>query len=202
MRENFTYGSMRGCWRRSYGADCDTGATAKAAGQPKPPFLWPPRQRPTLQRRNVLDHLTDEQKPAVAKKLNAAYALEDHAAAKQALSVLHRELMDLNPSAARSLGEGMEEILTIHRLHVPMQLRKTLASTNVIESAFSIVETVCRNVKRWRAGDHIERWVGSGLLVAERQFRKVQGYREIPSLLTALANTVSKRTVAEEVKVA
>ena len=77
-----------------------------------------------------------------------------------------------------------------------------LLSTNVIESAFSIVETVCRNVKRWRAGDHIERWVGSGLLVAERQFRKVQGYREIPALLTALANAVSKKTVVEQGKVA
>src|SRR5258708_3426846 len=55
-------------------------------------------------RRNVLDHLTDEQKPGVAKRLNAAYALEDYAAAKQALNQLHRELMDLNPSAARSLG--------------------------------------------------------------------------------------------------
>ncbi len=96
-------------------------------------------------RRNVLDHLTDEQKPAVAKRLNAAYGLEDYAAAKLALNKLHRELMDLNPSAARSLGEGMEETLTVHRLHVPMQLRKTLASTNVIESAFSIVERVCRN---------------------------------------------------------
>src|SRR5581483_1480150 len=99
-------------------------------------------------RRNVLDHLTDEQKPAVAKKLNAAYALEDYSAAKQALNTLHRELMDLNPSAARSLAEGMDETLTVHRLRVPMQLRKTLASTNVIESAFSIVEQVCRNVKR------------------------------------------------------
>jgi putative transposase len=100
-------------------------------------------------RRNVLDHLTEEQKPDVAKKLNAAYALEDYAAAKQALNVVHRELMDLNPSAARSLGEGMEETLTVHRLHLPMQLRKTMASTNVIESAFSIVEQVCKNVKRW-----------------------------------------------------
>ena len=104
-------------------------------------------------RRNVLDHLTDEHKPAVAKRLHAAYALEDYAAAKQALNGLHRELMDLNPSAARSLGEGMEETLTVHRLHVPMQLRKTLASTNVIESAFSIVEQVCKNVKRWHGGD-------------------------------------------------
>jgi transposase-like protein len=137
-------------------------------------------------RRNVLDHLTDEQKPAVAQRLNAAYALEDHAAAKQALNTLHRELMDLNPSAARSLGEGMEETLTVHRLHVPMQLRKTLASTNVIESAFSIVERVCRNVKRWHGGDQRERWVGSGLLVAQKQFRRITGYKQIPALIREL----------------
>jgi putative transposase len=153
-------------------------------------------------RRNVIDHLPEEHKSAVKKKLQNAYAMTEYADAKRALERLHRELMELNPSAARSLEEGMEETLTVHRLRVPAQLRRTLASTNVIESAFSIVETVCRNVKRWRAGDHIERWVGSGLLVAERQFRKVQGYREIPSLLTALANTVSKKAVAEEVKVA
>jgi putative transposase len=137
-------------------------------------------------RRNVLDHLTDEQKPAVAQRLNAAYALEDYAAAKQALNMLHRELMDLNPSAARSWGEGMEETLTVHRLHVPMQLRKTLASTNVIESAFSIVERVCKNVKRWHGGDQRERWVGSGLLVAQKQFRKVTGHKQIPALLREL----------------
>src|SRR6516162_4675916 len=153
-------------------------------------------------RRNVVDHLPEEHKSAVRKKIQNAYAMTEYADAKRALDRLHRELMELNPSAARSLEEGMEETLTVHRLRVPAQLRRTLASTNVIESAFSIVETVCRNVKRWRAGDHIERWVGSGLLVAERQFRKVQGYREIPSLLTALANTVSKKAVAEQVKVA
>ena len=137
-------------------------------------------------RRNVLDHLTDEQKPEVAKKLNAAYALEDYAAAKLALNILHRELMDLNPSAARSLGEGMEETLTVHRLHVPTQLRKTLASTNVIESAFSIVEQVCKNVKRWHGGDQRERWVGSGLLVAQKQFRRVTGHKQIPALIREL----------------
>jgi putative transposase len=137
-------------------------------------------------RRNVLDHLTDEQKPEVAKKLNAAYALEDYAAAKSALNILHRELMDLNPSAARSLGEGMEETLTVHRLHVPTQLRKTLASTNVIESAFSIVEQVCKNVKRWHGGDQRERWIGSGLLVAQKQFRRVTGHKQIPALIREL----------------
>jgi transposase-like protein len=145
-------------------------------------------------RRNVLDHLTDEQKPLVAKTLNAAYALEDYAAAKQALNALHRELMDLNPSAARSLAEGLEETLTVHRLHIPPQLRKTLASTNVIESAFSIVERVCANVKRWHAGDQRERWVGSGLLVAEKQFRRVQGHKQIPILLRELETLVPSKS--------
>ena len=149
----------------------------------------------------MLDHLTDEQKPGVAKQLNAAYALEDYAAAKQALNALHRELMDLNPSAARSLGEGMEETLTVHRLHLPMQLRKTMASTNVIESAFSIVEQVCRNVKRWHGGDQRERWVGSGLLVAEMQFRRVQGHKQIPILIRELeALTLNKAEVVKRRK--
>ena len=198
MRENFTYGSMRGCWRTELWSGLRHRCTAKAAGQPKSPFLWPPRQRPTLQRRNVLDHLTDDQKPGVAKRLNAAYALEDYAGAKQALNQLHRELMDLNPSAARSLGEGMEETLTVHRLHVPMQLRKTLASTNVIESAFSIVERVCRNVKRWNGGDQRERWVGSGLLIAQKQFRRITGYKQIPALIRELEMFApSKRAIAK-----
>ena len=152
-------------------------------------------------RRNVLDHLTEEQKPGVAKRLNAAYALEDHEAAKQALNALHRELMDLNPSAARSLGEGMEETLTVHRIHVPMQLRKTLASTNVIESAFSIVEQVCKNVKRWHGGDQRERWVGSGLLVAQKQFRRIIGYKQIPALIRALeVQKLSKSGVVKQRK--
>ena len=145
-------------------------------------------------RRNVLDHLAEEHKATVAKRLNAAYAMEDYAAAKQSLDRLHRELMDLNPSAARSLGEGMEETLTVHRLRVPMQLRKTLASTNVIESAFSIVEHVCKNVKRWHGGDQRERWVGSGLLVAQQHFRLIIGYKQIPVLTQELqARVPSKR---------
>jgi hypothetical protein len=72
------------------------------------------------------------------------------------------------------------------------QLRRTLSSTNVIESAFSIVETVCRKVKRWRDGDHVERWIASGLLVAEQQFRKVVGYREIPTFIASMQNAPKK----------
>jgi transposase-like protein len=153
-------------------------------------------------KRNVVDHLPDEYKADVRRKMQNAYQMADYADAKRALDQLHRELMDLNPSAARSLEEGMEETLTVHKLRVPDQLRRSLASTNVIESAFSIVETVCRNVKRWRTGDQIERWVGSGLLVAERQFRKVIGFRQIPLLLSSMANAVSKKPVAKGVAVA
>jgi putative transposase len=148
-------------------------------------------------KRNVIDHLPEEYKADVKRKLQNAYAMVEYHDAKRALESLHRELMHINPSAARSLEEGMEETLTVHRLRVPAQLRRTLSSTNVIESAFSIVETVCRNVKRWRAGDQIERWVGSGLLVAERQFRKVIGYREIPMLLSSMANAISNKPIAK-----
>jgi transposase-like protein len=148
-------------------------------------------------KRNVIDHLPEEYKADVKRKLQNAYAMVEYHDAKRALESLHRELMHINPSAARSLEEGMEETLTVHRLRIPAQLRKTLSSTNVIESAFSIVETVCRNVKRWRAGDQIERWVGSGLLVAERQFRKVIGYREIPMLLSSMANAISNKPIAK-----
>ena len=153
-------------------------------------------------KRNVVDHLPDEYKADVRRKMQNAYGMADYPDAKRALDQLHRELMDLNPSAARSLEEGLEETLTVHKLRVPGQLRRTLASTNVIESAFSIVETVCRNVKRWRPGDQIERWVGSGLLVAERQFRKVIGFRQIPMLVSSMANAVSKKPIAKGAAVA
>jgi len=153
-------------------------------------------------KRNVVDHLPDEHKADVKRKLQNAYQMADYADAKRALDRLHRELMDVNPSAARSLEEGMEETLTVHKLRVPDQLRRTLCCTNVIESAFSIVETVCRNVKRWRDGDHIERWVGSGLLVAERQFRKVIGHRQIPLLLSSMATAASKKPIAKGAAVA
>jgi transposase-like protein len=144
-------------------------------------------------RRNVLDHIGDDDQDAVARKLNAASALEEYEAAKQALDGLHRELMHLNPSAARSLAEGLDETLTVHRLHVPQQLRMTVASTNVIESAFAIVERVCLNVKRWRGGDQRDRWVGSGLIVAEKQFRRVRGYKQLPVLLRVLENLKPSR---------
>jgi len=65
-----------------------------------------------------------------------------------------------------------------------------------------LISGVCRNVKRWRTGDQIERWVGSGLLVAERQFHKVIGHRQIPLLLSSMANAISKKPIAKAAAVA
>lgn len=133
--------------------------------------------------RNVVDHLIEDYQTAVRCKLRNAYSMREHADAKKGLDTLLHELMHLNPSAARSLEEGMSETLTMHQLRIPDKLRRTLSSTNVIESAFSTVETVCRNVKRWRGGDQYLRWVASGLLWAESRWNRIHGHREIPILV-------------------
>lgn len=142
--------------------------------------------------RNVIDHLPEEHHGHVRQKLHSAYGMREYADARRGLDLLLRELMDLNPSAARSLEEGMEETLSVHRLRVPPMLRSSLSSTNVIESAFSVVETVCRNGKHWQGGDQYLRWVGSGLLYAESRWNRVHGYRELPLLVKELELAVLK----------
>ena len=133
-------------------------------------------------RRNVKEHLPKSAQGDYDRRIRNAYALTEYAAAEAELEKIFRQLERINPSAARSLEEGLEETLTVHRLGVGPLLRRTLASTNAIESCFSIVEKVARNVKRWRAGDHALRWTATGLLEAEKKFRKVKGYRELELL--------------------
>jgi putative transposase len=150
-------------------------------------------------RRNIVGHFADEEQSGWDRRLANAYDLRSYREAKAALLRIQDELNHVNPSAARSLEEGLEETLTLHRLKVPVELWKTLRSTNVIESAFSIVRVVCHNVKRWRPGNQTERWVGSGLVVAEKQFRRIVGYRALPGLLTALEADVKQPKSAARV---
>jgi putative transposase len=142
--------------------------------------------------RNVVDHLPEEFQSAIRYKMRNAYAMTAETDAKTALQTLLHELMHLNPSAARSLEEGMDETLTMHRLRLPPDLRRTLSSTNLIESTFSTVENVCRNVKRWQGGDQYLRWVASGLLWAESRWNRIQGYRQLPLLVKELELAVVK----------
>jgi putative transposase len=152
--------------------------------------------------RNVVDHLTEEYQMATRCKMRNAYAMVDHGDAKRALDALLLELMHLNPSAAHSLEEGMEETLTMHRLRVTEKLRHNLSSTNMIESAFSTVETVCRNVKRWQGGDQYLRWVASGLLWAESRWNRIYAYRELPILVKELELAVVKSIPVRHASVA
>lgn len=133
-------------------------------------------------RRNLRDHLPKECQADYDRQLHNAYTMTRYEDAKTALEKLFRQLERINPSAARSLEEGMEETLTLHRLGVGPLLRRSLSSTNIIESCLSTVRHVARNVKRWQGGDHIARWTAAGLLEAERKFRRVKGYRGLEAL--------------------
>jgi transposase-like protein len=137
-------------------------------------------------RRNVKDHLPEGCRADYDRQLRNAYAMSGYEEAKAALQRIWRQLCDVNPSAARSLEEGMEETLTLHRLGVTPLLRRSLASTNIIESCLSTVRQVARNVKRWQGGDHRVRWAAAGLLEAEKKFRKVKGYRHLEELARKL----------------
>jgi len=152
--------------------------------------------------RNVIDHLAEGHQTYVRLKMRNAYATNDYEAAKKILQALLRELMEINPSAAHSLEEGMEETLTLHRLRVPATLRTSLRSTNIIESAFSVVEKVCQNVKNWQGGDQYLRWVGSGLIWAESRWNRVHGYKELPILVKELELAVIKAMPLKLAKVA
>lgn len=144
--------------------------------------------------RNVTEHLPEAKRPAVKFRMRAAYQMNEAADAKLALLKLHDELMQDNPSAAGSLAEGLDETLTTLELRVPTRLNRSLASTNGIESSFSVVERICDQVKRWQGSDHRLRWVASALLFVESRWNKLQGYRHMPVLVNALFSAYKLRT--------
>ena len=137
-------------------------------------------------RRNVKAHLHDQHHPELERRLSEAYAQTSYEKARKQLGETVTWLRRINPDAAASLEEGFEETLTVVRLGVPELLRRTLATTNVIESALSVTRTVTARVKRWREGDMRRRWCAAGLKRAEEKFRRAKGYRQIPQLIAAL----------------
>jgi putative transposase len=153
-------------------------------------------------KRNVQQHLPQKHWAEVSRQLNAAYHETDYDQALKGLKTTARWLQRLNPDAAASLREGMEETLTVVRLGVPELLRRTLATTNPIESAFSVAENVTSRVKRWRDGDMRKRWCTAGLLRAESKFHRVKGYRHMRQLLRALDRLVPAEGLDQNRKVA
>ena len=115
-------------------------------------------------------------------RLMTALEQTSYADARRMLQELEAWLRTKNESAATSLREAFEELLTLHRLKVPPLLRKTLISTNPIESMFSLVRHSERNLKRIRGSAMLQRWLGTVLLCCEQRFRKVKGYAEITQI--------------------
>jgi transposase-like protein len=98
---------------------------------------------------------------------------------REELTSLEKWLERINPSAAKSLTECTEELLTVHRLSVPPLLRRTLHSTNPIESMFSQVSTKMGRIKVMKKGKMAQRWVATALLEAEKRFRTIKGHLQI-----------------------
>jgi transposase-like protein len=145
--------------------------------------------------RNVLDHLPERDRPAVKRRLRGAWATDDHDRALAQLTALASELERTHPGAAGSLREGMEETLTLTRLHIKGSLKRTLCSTNPIESMIECVRRTARNVKRWSSGEMALRWTAAGMLEAERQFRRVIGYRDLAKLAVAIEHDLHRSHV-------
>jgi transposase-like protein len=136
--------------------------------------------------RNVLGHLPERDRPAIKRRLRRAWADTDHRRAVDALEALAAELDHSRPGAAASLREGLDETLTTARLGIRGPLKRTLESTNPIESMIECVRRTSRNVKRWQNGDMCLRWTAAGMLEAERQFRRVIGYADLAKLVAAI----------------
>ncbi len=136
--------------------------------------------------RNIIERLPEHLHASVKKALRQAWEQSDADKAERLLRNLARRLEQVEPGVAGSILEGLEEILTVIRLGLPQQLRRSLACTNIVENALGTVRQVTRNVKRWRNAEMALRWTAAGLLEAQKTFRRLKAYRQLPILRNAL----------------
>jgi len=174
------------------------GAKALAAGV-REVFDKPVIARCQLHKlRNVRDHLPENMRGPVQKKMRNAYHAGSALEAEAQLAALAKELDKTHPGAAGSLREGMSETLTVLRLDVPPTLARTLRSTNAVESMISISRDHSRNVKRWRDGQMALRWCAAGMVEASKQFRRVNGHLHLPALRTALERHLAAAAIGTD----
>lgn len=146
-------------------------------------------QRCTVhKKRNVLQKLQKCYHDEFSHKFNAAYNEPTFKESEKKFRELRDWLATKKIRAADSLTEGLQELLTLHKLGITGTLRRSLSTTNSIESVFSSARFCMRNVKRWRKEEQMERWLASGLLEAEKRLRKVPGYTQLKKLKDILRN--------------
>ena len=150
-------------------------------------------------KRNILDHLPPPRKAYVSRMLTEAWSSDSATLARRRLKTLLQWFESNGENgAAGSLREGMEETLTVAKLDLPGALRTFLVTTNAIENLLGTSRRISRNVKRWRSGEMIVRWTAIGLAQAEKNFRRVRGYRHLPLLVRALRQDAVKIDRTEE----
>ena len=144
-------------------------------------------------RENVISYLSTMHQDHYRKRLQDAYLAESYETAKAKLMAIYNELVKINRAAAKSLMEGLEETLTIHRIELHDQLSTSFTTTNCIESVNSLIGKYLRKVKRWHDSTHRYRWVVAGLIEIEANFRKVKGYKHLPLLQEKLHAEMNKK---------
>ena len=149
-------------------------------------------------RENVLQYLPESKRPALRRKLQAAYEQPTYEQARTALKRVRSELALMNQSAAKSLDDGLEETLTLHRLGLAEELRLSFATTNVIESIQAHVGRLTDHVDHYRNSEQKQRWVATALLEIEPRLRRVRGMKHLPALRAALQREIgiTKRQAA------
>ncbi|WP_353269187.1 transposase [Gemmatimonas sp.] len=147
-------------------------------------------------RENVLRYLPKTQHALWRRKLQAAYAKATYGEAQRALRQLVKELEKSNASAARSLEEGLDETLTLHRLEAFTELGISFKTTNLIESVMARVGAKVHRVTHWRTSDQKQRWCAATLLEIEKQFRTVKGHQHLGLLQAVLRGKLSSPLAA------
>lgn len=133
--------------------------------------------------RNIQRHLPKKYRKEAHRRFRTALDQNRYEDAREMLLEMEKWLRGINESAADSLMEAIEEILTLHRLKVPGVLRKSLHSTNPIESMFSTVRDCEGNIKRHRNSGMMQRWLASVLLHCEKGFKRIKGFAAIPEVI-------------------
>jgi putative transposase len=134
--------------------------------------------------RNVEAKLDKKYHSAFNRRIHQAYSLNNYSECKTSMNDIVKWLSDISHNASESLKEGMDDLLTLHRIGMPPELRKSFYTSNPIDSAFSSTKLRTMRVKRWnKKTDMIKRWASTHLLEQEKTFRKVNAFGMIDLFL-------------------
>ena len=150
--------------------------------------------------RNITDRLAKPLHASVRKTLRQAWELNDAEKAERLIKNLARRLEQDYPGVSGSILEGIEEILTVTRLGLPVELRRSLACTNIIENMNGTIRQVCRNVKRWRDTRMALRWTGAAMQEAAKGFRRLKAHKQLPTLRAALLSHQVKHSINPDIE--